>query len=53
MKVIIDGITKDLHYTIAAKLIKSGVAIKLDSEVKKENNPKPIKKVIRHKGRKK
>jgi len=47
MELIVDGVKRNLHYTIAAKLLKSGKAIRIGE--KKE----PEKKIIKKPGRKK
>lgn len=46
MLVIIDGIKKDLHYTIASKLLKSGQA-QLIEEKQNIEKPKQEKKIVK------
>jgi enoyl-[acyl-carrier-protein] reductase (NADH) len=52
MLVIIDGIKKDIHYSIAKRLIENGQAIAV-TEVDKEKKEKFDKKVVKNQGKKK
>jgi hypothetical protein len=59
MIVIVGGVTKNLHYTIAAQLLKQGKA-KLPGENKIENEienneveSKEVEKIVKKPGRKK
>lgn len=52
MIVIVGGVTKNLHYTIAARLLKEGKAI-LPGENVDEVESKKVEKVVKKPGRKK
>jgi len=56
MKVLIDGITKDLHYSIAAKLLKTGQATLIEVEaveIEEKKETKYEKKIVKNLGKKK
>lgn len=48
MKILINGVIKDLHYTIASKMIKSGQGVKVE-----DDEPIEGKKIVKKPGRKK
>jgi hypothetical protein len=53
MLVIIDGVQKDIHYSIAKILIESGKAIVVNEVNKVEKKEKFEKKIVKNQGKKK